>query len=246
MARPRTHLARAPIVEAVIDFRVLRREGITADHFSGLGLRIGQQYDSPSLMRSVEARFGVAGGRAVPPTQVEAAIGWLYQAQTEKTVAQFRIDGFTFSKLEPYTTWEEVFQEARRLWSLYIQVAQPLQVSRVAVRYINRLRLPPADLGEYLTAPLVLPERIPQRIREFVNRVVVDDPERNLSAIVIQALEAPLDPTTMQFLLDIDAFRELALPAEDPALAAMFEQLRSLKNDIFFSSLKDRTVEMYE
>lgn len=248
MARPRSHLARAPIDEAVIDFRVLRRDDIAADHFSGLSSRIGQQYNPPSLMQSVQARFGIEGGRAVAPTQVEAAVGWLYQSQTQGAVAQFRVDGFTFSKLKPYSTWEEVFGEARRLWNVYIQVAQPRLLSRLAVRYINRLRLPaPADLGGYLSAPPVLPQPIPQRMRAFLTRVAVDAPERNLSAILIQASETPLDDSsTIQVLLDIDAFREVALPAEDPSLSEVFEQLRALKNEVFFASVTERTVEMYE
>jgi uncharacterized protein (TIGR04255 family) len=248
MARPRTHLTRAPIVEAVIDFRILSREGIAANQFSGLGSRIGEQYDTPSLMHRVEARFGVERGRAIAPTQVEAPVGWMYRSRTQAAVAQFRVDGFTFSKLEPYTTWEEVFGEARRLWRIYVQVAQPLQVSRVAVRYINRLRLPvPAELGQYLSAPPVLPQPIPQGMREFLTRVVTDASERNLSAILIQASETPMDdPSTIQVLLDIDAFRDLAVPAEDPSLSEIFEQLRALKNEVFYASLTERTVEMYE
>jgi uncharacterized protein (TIGR04255 family) len=248
MARPRSHLPRAPIDETIIDFRVLRRDGVAADHFSGLSSRIGQQYNPPSLMQSVEARFGIEAGRAVAPTQVETAVGWLYQSQTQGAVAQFRVDGFTFSKLRPYTTWEEVFGEARRLWSIYVQVAQPLQLSRLAVRYLNHLRLPaPADLGAYLSAPPILPQPIPQRMREFLTRVVVDAPERNLSAILIQASETPLDdPSTVQVLLDIEAFREVALPAEDPSLSEIFEQLRALKTEVFYASVTERTVEMYE
>ena len=249
MARPRTHLARAPIVEAVIDFRVLSREGIAANQFSGLGSRIGEHYEAPSLMHRLEARFGVERGRAIPPTQVEASLGWMYRSRTQATVAQFRVDGFTFSKLYPYTRWEEVFGEARRLWGIYVQVAQPLQVSRLAVRYINRLRLPaPADLGQYLSAPPALPQPIPQRMREFLTRVVVDATERNLSAVLVQASERPMDdPSTIQVLLDIDASRgELAVAAEDPSLWEIFEQLRALKNEVFYASVTERTVEMYE
>lgn len=128
-----------------------------------------------------------------------------------------------------------------------MQVARPLEVSRLAVRYINRLRLSaPAELGRYLSAPPVLPEPIPQTVREFLTRVVVDAPERSLSAILIQALDAPLDPSTVQVLLDIDAFRESAMPAEEPSLSEIFEQLRALKNEIFFASVTEQTVEMYE
>jgi uncharacterized protein (TIGR04255 family) len=171
---------------------------------------------------------------------------WGGCSKAEGAIVQFKVDGFTFNKLEPYTTWEEVFGEADRLWRIYVQIARPLEISRVAVRYINRLRLPgPAELSQYLEAPPVLPPPIPQAVREFLTRVVVDD-GNDASAILIQALEASLDPSTVPLLLDIDAFREVSLPPDDPSVAGIFEQLRRLKNDIFFASVTERTVEMYE
>jgi uncharacterized protein (TIGR04255 family) len=244
MARPREHLEHAPIAEAVIDFRVLPREDVTVDHFAGLTPHIGSQYNQATLMQSIQARFGIDRGLPVKPTQVQSTVGWMYQMGG--AVAQFRTNGFTFSKLEPYTTWDDVFGEAQRLWSIYLKIARPLEAKRLAVRYINRLRVPSAtDLRDYLEAPPVLPPPIPSAIREFLTRVLVFDSVRNASAILIQALEA-LDPTTIQILLDIDAFRDVALPPGDPSLLEVFEQLRSLKNDIFFASVTEKTVEMYE
>jgi len=206
---------------------------------------VGSQYDEGVLMQSIQARFGVDQGKPISPTQVQSAVGWMYKS--EGAVAQFRTDGFTFSKLEPYTTWEQVFGEAQRLWKIYLQVARPRETKRLAVRYINRLRVPrPADLREYLEAPPVLPSPIPSAIREFLTRVVVLDSVRDASAILIQALEPSPDPTTIQILLDIDAFREVALAPEDSSLSEIFERLRALKNDVFFASLTEKTVEMYE
>lgn len=245
MARPREHLEHAPIAEAVIDFRVLRRDEITVDEFAHLKGRIGAQYDEGALMHSIQARFGLDQGRPISPTQVQSTVGWMYK--TGGAVAQFRIDGFTFSKLEPYTTWKEVFGEAQRLWNVYLEVARPRETKRLAVRYINRLRVPGrADLREYIEAPPVLLPPIPSEIREFLTRVVVVDSVRNASAILIQALEPSLDPSTTQILIDIDAFREVALPSEDSSLPEIFEKLRALKNDIFFASLTEKTVRMYE
>jgi len=92
MARPRAHLTRAPIAEAVLDLRVLRREGIDADHFSGLAASLGPEYGQSAPMHSIEARFGIEKGRPVGPTQVQAAVGWVYQ--TDGAIVQFRVDGF--------------------------------------------------------------------------------------------------------------------------------------------------------
>jgi uncharacterized protein (TIGR04255 family) len=246
MARKRAHLRKAPIVEAVIDLRVPKRHTLTAEAFAGMTQLLAGDYDNGSVVQTLEARFGMDRGRMLDPTAVKSAIGWAYRAKT--AVVQFRVDGFTFSRLEPYTTWEEVFGEAFRLWRLYVEKAQPQEVSRAAVRYINRLRVPgPADLNQYLEAPPVLPPPIPQAIRGFLSRVLVEDSTRNASAILVQALEESVDPSTVPLLLDIDAFREeVALPPHDSALPEIFEQLRSLKNDIFYASITERTAEMYE
>jgi uncharacterized protein (TIGR04255 family) len=246
MARRRAHLDKAPIVEAAIDFRVLKREGTVASTFAGLQPQLGSQYSQAFQIESIEARFGMEHGKSITPTSTASAVGWQYR--TDSSVAQFRTDGFTFSKLVPYTTWEEVFSEARRLWQLYVTKAQPVEVVRVAVRYINRLQIPvPAELRDYLEAAPALPPPSPQRLRQFLCRIAVDDPKRNASAVVIQASEPLIGQQAIVLLIDIDAFKDdLAIAPTDPLLTQIFAQLRDLKNEIFFASITERTAEMYE
>jgi uncharacterized protein (TIGR04255 family) len=244
MAYAREHLQNAPIVEALIDFRVLRKEPVSAGTFADIGASIGTQYVRESSIQSIEARFGMDRGRLLEPWQSQTEIGWRYRTATE--VAQFRVDGFTFSKLAKYSTWGEVSQEAFRLWEIYVGAADPREVSRVAVRYINRMSLPTVqDLGEYLTAPPQLPAPVPQAIREFLTRVYVQDEKSNASAVIVQALEPRMDPRLVSLLLDIDAFREVTLAPEDPALPVIFGELRQLKNEIFYASITERTAEIY-
>jgi uncharacterized protein (TIGR04255 family) len=189
--------------------------------------------------------FGMSEGKPLAQSQSHADFGWRYQSKGE--VAQFRLDGFTFSKIEQYTTWEEVFGEAVRLWKLYLELAKPRQVSRVAVRYINRMRLPAVtDLGRYLEVPPLLPAPIPQVIREFLARFSVEDAERSVSAAIVQALEPRVDPSSLTLLLDIDAFREMRELPDDPLVLSVFERLRQLKNEIFFATITESIAEMYE
>lgn len=245
MARPRAHLRNAPIVEAVIDFRVLRDDQVSSPMFAGLGPSIGNQYTQISSIHSFEARFGIDSGKLIDPAQNRADIGWRYQAGTE--VAQFRVDGFTFSKIERYTTWGEVFSETFRLWRVYLDVAKPKQLSRIAVRYINRMRISGnPNISEFLEAPPILPPPIPPVVRDFLTRVHLTDEKRSCSAVIVQALEPQLDPNVMSLLLDIDAFQETALIPNDSELPSRFEQLRELKNEIFYASITEKTAEMYE
>jgi uncharacterized protein (TIGR04255 family) len=245
MARAREHLQNAPIVEAVVDFRVLRNEQVSAETFAGIGSFIGEHYTKTGSIQSIETRFGVVHGKPLDPSQLQTDLGFRYQTETE--VAQFRVDGFTFSKIKKYTTWEKVSEEAFRLWRVYVDAAKPRKVSRVAVRYINRMHLPDVkDLGEYLEAPPKLPAPIPQIVREFLTRVIVRDDKRNAHAVIVQALEPRTDSNTISLLLDIDAFRDMKdLEPDDPGLPAIFEELRHLKNEIFFASITEETAEIY-
>ena len=244
MAHPRAHLQNAPIVEAIIDFRVVWQEHVSAETFADLGSSIGEQYTKTGSIQSLQTRFGVDNGKLLDPWQLQTSLGFRYQTATE--IAQFRLDGFTFSKIAPYTTWGEVSAEAFRLWKVYVNAAKPRQVSRVAVRYINQMQLPAVkDLGEYLTAPPQLPEPIPQTVRDFLTRVNVRDEIRNASAVILQALEPRMDPSSISLLLDIDAFREVYETLDDSGLLAVFERLRELKNEIFFASITESIVEKY-
>lgn len=245
MASPRTHLENAPIVEAVIDFRVMRQEQVAAETFADLSSAIGEQYAKAGSIQSLWARFGVDNGKVLNSSQTQTELGWQYQRGTE--IAQFRVNGFTFSKIAPYTTWGDVSAEAFRLWKVYVDATMPKQVSRVAVRYINQMQLPTVkDLGEYLTAP---PPRLPkpasQEIRDFLTRVNVRDDKRNASAVIVQALEPQIDPKAISLLLDIDAFREVNEVPNAPGLLSVFELLRELKNEIFFASITEKIVERY-
>lgn len=245
MARPREHLRNAPIVEAVIDFRVFREAAISPSIFAGLSPSIGERYSQVAPIHSFEARFGIDSGKMLDPVQRRADLGWRFQAGSE--VAQFRVDGFTFSKIEPYTTWGDVFGEAFRLWRVYLDLAKPKQLSRIAVRYINRMRVSGnRNINDFLEAPPLLPQPIPSVVRDFLTRVHVADEPRGLAAVIVQALEPQFDLNVMSLLLDIDAYHETTLAPSDPGLPALFQLLRELKNRIFYASITEKTAEMYE
>ena len=50
-----------------------------------------------------------------------AQVGLRLHSSDEKYVAQFRLAGFTLSRLPPYEKWENLLDEARRLWAIYVE-----------------------------------------------------------------------------------------------------------------------------
>jgi uncharacterized protein (TIGR04255 family) len=246
MARPR-HLRNAPIAEAVIDCRVQPRENLPAEFLASAAESLKERYPKIERLESVAARIGVKEGRPIPPDTTYAQLGVLFKTADEKNVVQFRTDGFTFNRLPPYTSWEEVFPEAMELFERYRRVADPVKVTRVAARYINRLRFPlPVDLATFLVAPPTIPEALPQALQGYLSRAVLADSETNNSVIVTQALERSADVDHVVVLLDVDAYRDVSVEPHDEQIPMILGTLHDLKNRVFFGSITERAAEMYE
>ncbi|QXD13982.1 TIGR04255 family protein [Rhodocaloribacter litoris] len=246
MAEPR-HLARAPIVEAVIELRVKLPAAFQVEEFLSLQEVLAERYPEVKKVRRFEHSFGVIGGKPFMEEKDEGFQACRFQSSDGRNVAQFRRDGFSFSRLKPYTRWEAIYAEAMDLWELYKTKASPEVVTRIAVRYINHVEIPLfVELSDYLTTMTLVPEQLPQEVTEFLNSMVVYDKESRASARITQALGPEVTPGRRLIILDIDAFKRVELEADSPDIPDILEQLRQLKNRIFFGIITEKTASLYE
>lgn len=245
MARIR-HLTRAPIAEAVIELRVRPTTASGLDPLARLSSRWKSQFPIEQKVESVAATFGLQDGRPKADARFQQ-LGFMLKTPDQREVVQFRQDAFAFSRLEPYSSWEEVLPKANELWLSYREAIRPDRLVRIGVRYINRLRLPlPVDLSEFLTAPPVGPQMPASTIRTFLTRMVLHDTATGSSAIVTQASEPSVQQEQTVILLDVDAYKDVDMEPGAENVDAMLESLRVLKNQAFFGSITERTAEMYE
>ncbi len=242
------HLPRAPIVEAVIDWRaklapefdVMRLLAASEKLDSGYALLDEQREFHQTIEQKPGTEpkhtFGFAGVR-----------GYRFRSTDALHFATLKHDGFSFSRLKPYTNWRSVFNEAVRLWGIYRDLAEPEEVSRIAVRYINRILLPipVTDFGKYLTAPPSAPPGAPQLMTSLLYRVVVHEPEDGVSANISQVIEG-YQPGSVPLILDIDAFIMKNMDPYGFDFATQFESLRRMKNRIFFATLTPTAIQMFK
>jgi uncharacterized protein (TIGR04255 family) len=247
MVTPR-HLRNAPIAESIIDFRVKARTGFRPEEFSNLKTKLANQFPNVQERRLQQTSVEVIKGKAQPPVVKDLGFqGYFFKTSDEKTIAQFRIDGFAFNRLRPYTSWEEIFPQAMELWRLYANVCKPEVIIRVAVRYINQIVMKGgADLETYLRTAPIIPQELPQHVRGFLTRITIYDPDKDIAANVIQALQESKPGSELAVILDIDAYKEGEFSADDPNINQTFEQLRAFKNLIFFNHLTENTLRGFE
>jgi len=250
MPDPR-HLRNAPITEAIFDFRVKARAGFHSEEFTSLQSRLTSRFPKMDPRRMAQAIIRVGGQQSQPPVVQDLGMqGYFFKAADEKMIAQFRVDGFTFNRLRPYTSWEELFPLVLELWQLYSGVARPEVITRLALRYINRVPLPlgPASFETYLQSAPIVPPELPQFVSNFLTRLTIHDPDMDIAAHITQAFQGEVNMSGRQqiVILDIDAFKQGEFAIDDPSIKETFHRLRDFKNRIFFSSLTEETVRQFE
>ncbi len=245
------HLRNAPLAEALLDIQVIPRDGLSISEFDRLDPALAGRYKRRGTKRQggfevqldmkVDASESIAKSRSVP-------IGYLYADETGKRLLQASVGGFTQNILKPYPTFEVLIEEAKTNWAKYIEVAQPTAISRIALRYINDLRLPITDVHfeDFLTASPIVPAGLPQTVSDFATRVTIDNHDLGAKAIVNQLFQGVVDDQGVQVILDIDAISDRPLEARDPKLWDRVSQLRQFKNDIFFSFVTEKLLERYQ
>ena len=231
-----------------MDIRVRLPVGTELAKLGALHEKISAEYPIRKERNAMEAgvHFGPGGSVSmVPPSS--RVDGYLFTSADGRQIVQARLDGFTANRLKPYRDWGTFRDEARRHWDLYIRQVSPEAVSRIALRYINRIDipLPFADFKEYvLTTPEVAPG-LPQGLATFFMRLVLPLEAFGCVAVITETLEEP-KAEAVPYILDIDVFSQRHFSPDDEEMWRTFETLRLAKNEVFFKSVTPRAQELFQ
>jgi uncharacterized protein (TIGR04255 family) len=240
----------APIKEAILDIRVELPHEIGLDQLLRFQDAIQGQYPHKRERVQFSAELHLEQQReqqqSVQPSK--KVDGYVFTSVDSKDIVQARLDGFTINRVQPYDAWPSFRDTGKRLWEHYLSIATPTAVTRIALRYINRLELPLPikDFKEYLlTVPEIAPS-LPQGLKTFFMRLEIPSEQHQAIAIITETMEAPVDGKLLPVILDIDAIRESPFPPRSEEIWQTFENLREFKNQIFFQSVTDKAKELFK
>lgn len=245
------HLPHAPIVEAVIDIRarpaIALEEGVLRPRLEEK--LVGYKFlDSQRHIR-IEQAVALQGQAA--PAPVVEDLGWKgfrFQSDDQKHIAQFNRDGFVFSRLEPYQSWQELYEEAMRLWEIYKAQTNPAEIHRLGLRYINRVNLPAGELQfeDYMEAAPATPRDFETPFYGFMHQDTLAVPDHPYAINVIKTLQPPENEATgIALILDIDVFTIQGAELDQQSLGRRLLEMRWLKNKVFFGSITQHTLQLF-
>lgn len=237
-----TNYSRAPVIEAVIDVRVIPAKGLNFSKFEQI---IQEKFSPgfPNISKQFQNEFSLKFGENPQTNSASSPAGYRFSSEDSKLILQIKEDGFIFSRLAPYENWEKFSQEARRLWMIYKKNILPEQIIRVAIRFINRFDFPEKkiELSDYFNVFPHVPGSY--LMKNFSMQVMIDQEDINSTLVVTQAKIPNNRTETISILLDIDLFNEEKRSCEDE-FWSFFDQLRLRKNEFFESLITDKTREL--
>lgn len=239
------HYDKAPIKEAIIDIQIdqpagslkltdLEHLGTKAEGYSALG----------SLL------FGRLTGRLeagqFTATTDQDHVGFRFAGGDGKYVASFRLNGFGFSRLAPYQTWEQFRDEARALWTIYREAVGSVSITRVGLRYVNQLDLPAnlRDFRDYIRSYPEVSSDLPQQLAAFFMQVHVPLPDIGAVLVLNEAMVPPPAENLVSLLLDIDVSKMGLKLTADEEVWSMLEVFRLRKNLVFEGCITNTTREL--
>ncbi len=251
MAQPR-NLRNPPIVEAIVDIGVRFSVPGNAERFAELLDDIRSDYKGPEQRHMYQIVLGPPppGQTAIQPAVSAPVNNYLFRSTIGSTAVQSKSDGVTFSRLPPYQHWDDLISGALRIWEKYRARFLPERVVRCSVRYINRLMLPGPmlDFDNYLIGVPKIPPELPQILSDFDSSYVLPQIAPGAISRVRMAFSVrEVTSSHIPVLLDIDILQECDFdPVDIAAIKKTLDSLRVLKNHVFFGTLTERAVEVFE
>jgi uncharacterized protein (TIGR04255 family) len=236
-----------PITEAVIEIRfadpvppaempkvsetfksTYPREEIVTD--ISVQLYFAHDRQNTTKAEAIEKR----GHRRSSPDQTELLLLWP--------------ENFVVSQLAPYPGWDSFFARFERDWTLWKRVVSYRKISRIGVRYINRIDIPiegpVTHEEEFLNVYVRMPEELGPSMAWAVQSQL-KLPEMGCKLTLNSSVVPSPLLEHMAFVLDQDVTKDDAPPQNDTEIYELLNQIRVKKNSIFEACITDKARRLF-
>lgn len=241
----------APIVEAVLDIDCDMPPNLNLATLRDSAREVFKR-DYPKLRVQFLEEHRIERKAAEPPVfQSHRAIQALqFLQEDEKQLVQVRTQGFSFNRLAPYTNLDNYLPEIQRTWELTVELAAPVQVRAVRLRYINRILIPNSGRGvklqDYFKVSPRLPEEDKLVLMGFLHQHAAIEPATGHHANLIFTSQ-PATDDKLPVILDIAVTANGNGAIENwEQIVARVRSLRGLKNRIFKNTLTEQCLNLFQ
>ena len=244
-------LVQAPIVETVIEIRTQAEapweEPVITEQLKSMLPDYPSVQSQQQFMHEVKVEVGQKAEGVIQN------LGWKglrFESADKLHIAQFNRDGFLFSHLQPYDSWEQFCVEGLRLWQLHMDLAKPTEIHRLGLRVINRMVFSQDEeqLKDYLQILPQGPLDMDLPIGGFFHHEELRVPGYPYAINIRRMIQPPDVPTAREIglIIDIDVFTTQPFELQSGILERYLVEMRWLKNKVFYGSITPKAVEKFK
>jgi uncharacterized protein (TIGR04255 family) len=243
------HLSAAPIVEAVIHWVARAGKAFSSDDLKKNLTERFSNYPECQPQHELQFETNFAADGSATEAHREKWHGYRLTSLDKRRIVQFTRDGIAFSRLTPYENWEVFSAEALRVWKIFVEFAEPSEVQRLGVRFINRITpIKLADVGRYLSTPPKRARRLGMPMNSFLLQSAHDVPGHPFRINVVETIQppAPLGTDDYGLVVDIDVYTTQEFAVADELMLDYLTKMHWLKNKTFFSLMSKKAILRFE
>jgi uncharacterized protein (TIGR04255 family) len=229
-------LARAPIVEAVVEWRA---EPTVTTASAELRPSLERSFPGYSIQPLRHVHATIAGDEnGVQLSETSEQTGFRIVSDDERIVCQIRPNCLAVSRLEPYTGWDEFLPRAKPFLDVFLACFKPTHYSRLGVRSISKIAFGPGDAAGKVFKAVARPWKdFGLESTSFFHQDTVRWPGTAYSVRLVRAME-PGEPGDFPVLfLDVDISLEATVQLDGADWS--MKEMRYLKNRVFFSTVRN-------
>lgn len=248
MAKANKNYDHPPITEAVIAINF--KSTIGFDELTSISKKFQKEYPQSQAISNVSFTVDVDGdGSAVPtPKNTQNQKGWRLSSGDMTEILVMWPQSFTISQLAPYVGWDKFLERFVRDWKKFKRHAGQKEISRIGVRYINRIDIPvTGDIVEhekYLNVFPKLPNSLTP-LHAFAVQSALKLQDIGCDLLINSAAVPSPVLDRASFMLDLDIFRAVELPQSDQDIYNLLDEIRKKKNKVFEQCISNRARKLF-
>lgn len=167
-----------------------------------------------------------------------------YMLKSDMHVIQVKVGSFAFHKVKGYEDFEGLFNRLSSFWKSYLEVTGDLTINNISLRYLNFIEVSEGeDVDRLIHVKVDHPYgyEIKNKLLQlhFTDK---NSPDLNINVVITKGKDG------LRNGLILDIFLNHAIKDNQKDYSEVFNKfnlMREVKNDIFFKTLTDYTLNKY-
>lgn len=232
----------APITEAVIEIKF--KSPLDSTDVDKVSDKFISYYPQHQIIQALNVNVKLPDSQPAPPTaEVDQRLGHRRSSVDMTELLLLWRSSFVISQLAPYPGWDAFYKRFERDWAIWKRVMGFQEISRIGVRYVNRIDIPVSgpvlEQEEFLNVYPKLPD-ILGPMNAYAVQAVLSIKDIGCKLTLNSAVVPSPILDHASFLFDQDIAREIDPPQSDDAISGLLNEIRIRKNKVFETCITDR------